>query len=225
MRSALFAIILTAAAAHATSSFAADRTEAVHFKAGASSATISSSIKGDDGVKYTLGARAGQIMSVTFSANNGACYFNLLPPGSIEAIHIGSTAGNEFAGTLGADGTYTAQVYLMRSAARRNETCKFSINFEISGAAGNAKASTGAAAAIDERSMLIACSQGAASMYGVSDMQVRLANEGQIETTADGFSIKGVADKGAEGKKDFACIYAKDGGLKTIMALTSDGAL
>ena len=54
------------------------------------------------------------------------------PAGSDEAIHIGSSAGNEFGGTLGASGEYRAQVYLMRNAARRNETCNYSITFEIS---------------------------------------------------------------------------------------------
>jgi hypothetical protein len=77
-------------------------------------------------------------MSILFSPSNASCYFNLLPPGSDEAIHIGSSVGNEFGGTLGASGEYRAQVYLMRNAARRNETCNYSITFEISGASGSA---------------------------------------------------------------------------------------
>eukprot|EP01036_Dinobryon_divergens_P010546 gene10546-14124_t len=84
MRPALFALVLAAMAAQATSSLAADRTEAVHFKAGASSAKISSSIKGDNAVNYTLGAGAGQVMSISFSPSNASCYFNVLPPGSSE---------------------------------------------------------------------------------------------------------------------------------------------
>ena len=71
-------------------------------------------------------------MSILFSPSNASCYFNVLPPGSDEAIHIGSSVGNEFGGTLGASGEYRAQVYLMRNAARRNETCNYSITFEIS---------------------------------------------------------------------------------------------
>ena len=222
MRPGLVALVLIGVVTHATASMAADRTEAVKFKAGASSAKISSSIKGDNAVNYTLDARAGQVMSVVFSGNNGSCYFNLLPPGSNEAIHIGSSEGDTFKGTLSVDGTYTAQVYLMRNAARRNETCKFTMSFAISGAA---KAASEPAAATDERAMLIACTNAVQAMYGVDVMKVRLANEGQIDPTADGFSVKGSADKGAEGKKDFACLYGKDGALKDVMALTSDGAL
>ncbi|MFN8830500.1 MAG: hypothetical protein ACK50Q_11495 [Labrys sp. (in: a-proteobacteria)] len=222
MRMVLIALALIGVVAQATVSVAADRTEAVRFKAGASSAKISSSIKGDNAVNYTLDARAGQVMSVVFSGNNGSCYFNLLPPGSNEAIHIGSSEGDTFKGTLSVGGTYTAQVYLMRNAARRNETCKFTIDFAISGAS---NAASEPAPAIDERAMLIACTDAVQAMYGVDVMKVRLANEGQIDPTADGFRVKGIADKGAEGKKDFACLYGKNGSLKDVMALTSDGAL
>jgi hypothetical protein len=117
---------------HPLAATAAERTEAVRFKAGTTSATIKGSIKGDNYVNYSLEASAGQVMSILFSPSNASCYFNVLPPGSDEAIHIGSSAGNEFGGTLDASGKYRAQVYLMRNAARRNETCNYSITFEIS---------------------------------------------------------------------------------------------
>ena len=96
--------ILTAAAAiliHPLAATAAEKTEAVKFKAGTTSATIKGSIKGDDYINYALEANAGQVMSILFSPSNPSCYFNLLPPGSDEAIHIGSSVGNEFGGTLG----------------------------------------------------------------------------------------------------------------------------
>ena len=117
---------------HPLTATAAERTEAVKFKAGTTSATIKGSIKGDNYVNYALKANAGQVMSILFSPSNASCYFNVLPPGSDEAIHIGSSVGNEFGGTLDASGEYRAQVYLMRNAARRNETCNYSITFEIS---------------------------------------------------------------------------------------------
>ena len=132
--------ILAAAVAiliHPLVATAAEKTEVVKFKAGTTSATIKGSIKGDDYINYALEANAGQVMSVLFSPSNPRCYFNLLPPGSDEAIHIGSSVGNEFGGTLGASGEYRAQVYLIRAAARRNETCNYSITFEISGASGS----------------------------------------------------------------------------------------
>ena len=61
--------------------FAADtiRTEPVHFKKGANSATVEDSIKGYETVDYVLGARAGQYMNVSLATKHGATYFNIQP--------------------------------------------------------------------------------------------------------------------------------------------------
>ena len=113
---------------------AADRSETVHFARGASSATLTGTVRGYDGVKYALGASAGQAMSVLFKPGNASCYFNVFAPGSDIAVFNGSTTGlNEYTANLAASGNYTVQVYLMRNAARRNESCSYSITFEISG--------------------------------------------------------------------------------------------
>ena len=115
----------------------------VKFAKGASSATVKSSIKGRQTIDYTLGARAGQSMSVTLKTGSTATYFNVLPPGSNDvAVFVGSTSGNEWTGTLDADGTYKVRVYLMPSAARRNEAASFTLTVGITGAP--AKAATGA---------------------------------------------------------------------------------
>jgi hypothetical protein len=110
------------------------KTEAVHFAKGASSATLKGSIKGYQTVDYKLGAKAGQTMKVQLKTSNSASYFNVLPPGSNDvAIFIGSTSGNEWTGSLPADGEYTVRVYLMRSAARRNETASYTLTVGITG--------------------------------------------------------------------------------------------
>lgn len=115
------------------SAAAGDRFETVHFAAGAHSATIKGSIKGYDGVNYLLGANAGQMIQVLFSPDNGSCYFNFFEPGAASALFIGSTSGNEFSVRLGRSGNQRVQVYLMRNAARRNETCRYSVTVEITG--------------------------------------------------------------------------------------------
>jgi hypothetical protein len=112
---------------------AADRSETVRFAAGASSASLSGSVTGYDGVNYRLGASAGQTMQVLLNPSHASCYFNVLPPGSDRAIFIGSTSGNEFSARLRQDGNYTVQVYQMRNAARRGTTCRYDISFEITG--------------------------------------------------------------------------------------------
>ena len=73
-------------------------------------------------------------MRVTLRTSNSAAYFNVLPPGSNHAaIFVGSTSGNQFTGTLPADGEYKLRVYLMRSAARRNEHANYTYTVGIPG--------------------------------------------------------------------------------------------
>ncbi len=107
----------------------------VSFASGTSGTTIQSRIEGSQIVDYILGARAGQVMTVDFAPTNPSAYFNVMRGTDPAAIFIGSTSGNSFSGALPADGDYRIRVYLMRSAARRNETADFTLNIGIGGAA------------------------------------------------------------------------------------------
>lgn len=122
--------------ANSFAAFAMDSVETrpIHFAKGASSATLEGTLKGYGIIDYKLAARAGQTMSVLLKTSNLSNYFNILPPGSTnEAIFIGSNNSNEWTGTLTADGEYTARVYLMRSAARRNEVANYTLTVSITG--------------------------------------------------------------------------------------------
>jgi hypothetical protein len=113
----------------------------VQFAKGASSATLKGTLKGYQTIDYRLGAKAGQTMSVTLKTSNGANYFNVLPPGSNDiAVFVGSTEGNQWSAALAADGEYAIRVYLMRSAARRNETANYTLTVGITGSAAAARA-------------------------------------------------------------------------------------
>lgn len=105
----------------------------VRFEKGQASATLKGKLKGDETVDYKVRAVAGQSMVVTFKPGNPSAYFNVLPPGSVEALFIGSISGNRFEGPLPADGDYTIRVYLMRSAARRNESASYTLEVGMSG--------------------------------------------------------------------------------------------
>jgi len=131
-------VLACAAFAASPSGLAAQTIESrpVHFAQGASSTTLEGSLKGDKTIDYKLRARAGQTMTVRIKTDNTANYFNVLPPGSKnDAVFVGSTDGNDWSGTLAADGQYTIRVYLMRSAARRNETAHYTLAIGIEGSA------------------------------------------------------------------------------------------
>jgi hypothetical protein len=136
---AAFALTLAAA----SPAFAVDQTVEVKFDRGKNSKTIQSSITGDADTNYLLVVRHGQTMQVLFTPKKGSCYINVYEPGNADAaaVHIGSSVGNEFGANPTLAGTYRVQVYQMRATARRNETCSYSISFEVTGegAAGAAK--------------------------------------------------------------------------------------
>ena len=112
------------------------RQEQVLFKKGESSTTIIGKVKGYQGVDYRLLAKAGQSMVVNFKPSNLSTYFNILPPESNDAaMFVGSTSGNHFANMLTTDGVYTIRVYLMRNAARRNETSDYTLTVSVEGKA------------------------------------------------------------------------------------------
>ena len=116
--------------------FAADdiRTERVHFKKGANSAVVEGSIKGYETVDYVLGARAGQHMNVSLATKHGATYFNILAPGENEVAMFNATVSqNHYEGELPANGDYKIRVYMMRSAARRNEAASYTLTVGITG--------------------------------------------------------------------------------------------
>lgn len=117
--------------------FAADdiRTERVFFKKGANSAVVEASIKGYETVDYLVGAQAGQHMNVSLATKHGATYFNILAPGENEvAMFNGSVSQNQYEGKLPASGDYKIRVYMMRSAARRNEVAHYRLEIIIDGA-------------------------------------------------------------------------------------------
>jgi hypothetical protein len=121
------------------------RSERVQFPAGASGTAIEDSVTGYEIVDYVLGAAEGQSMTLELETDNLSSYFNVLPPGEdAVAIYIGSVEGNRYQGVLPASGDYRVRVYLMRNAARRNETANYAIAVAITSADAEAAAEPGA---------------------------------------------------------------------------------
>lgn len=113
----------------------APRQERVSFAKGTSSAVIKGQLKGDETVDYLVGARAGQTITVSLKPSSSSNYFNVLPPDSSDvAMYVGQT-GDDFTRLLPADGDYKVRVYLVRAAARRNESSSFTLTIGVTGKA------------------------------------------------------------------------------------------
>lgn len=107
------------------------RRETVRFTKGSSGATINSKVKGYESVKYSLGVRAGQKMSVQLDSSNASLYFNITAPGASEAVYNSSINGNGTSLIIPSSGNYVIDVYLMRNAARRGETANYALTLYV----------------------------------------------------------------------------------------------
>ncbi len=108
------------------------RTVGVQFARGENSAVIEDSITGYEVVDYVLRAKQGQSMNVSMATDNRANYFNILAPHEDAiAMFNSSMNGNQYEGKLPESGEYKIRVYMMRSAARRNEKANYRLEIII----------------------------------------------------------------------------------------------
>lgn len=109
------------------------RTKTVDAAAATAGVILPGSVKGDDTAEYTVSGAAGQILSVDLLAEDGGLNFNITPKGAAEALFMGATSGTVADVTLPAAGEYVVQVYLMRSAARRDEEARYTLGIGLAG--------------------------------------------------------------------------------------------
>lgn len=114
----------------------ADTTQRITLSAPNAPVTVKGQIAGYDGIGYLVSAQAGQTLEVTLSTANTSAAFNVTAPGRSEALFIGSVQGERFVGVAPATGDYRIDVYLMRNAARRQETAAIELRVSLSAAAG-----------------------------------------------------------------------------------------
>lgn len=110
------------------------RTERIQFDAGASSATLTGRVSGDDAIHYTLNARKGQFLTVSLRPDNLSANYNIYIPGKgpgDEALYASAGGGHEYTGQLYVDGDHTITVFLVRAAARRAETANFDLVVQV----------------------------------------------------------------------------------------------
>jgi hypothetical protein len=102
----------------------------------------------------------------------------------------------------------------MRNAARRNESCRYRLTIEITGAPGGVSAGSSDVALKDR------CKGEAAVLYGVEPRQIQVA---EVRNVSSGYEIDGTANKGADGIKKLRCIFTAGRSFDHILAMTPDG--
>jgi hypothetical protein len=128
-------LLLLAAALAGPADAAEPKAQDIRFAPGSSGTELKGTVKGDAAQNYRLVAGAGQTLEVSLKAANGAQSFNIIAPGSNEAMFRGEVGGEQARVVLPTDGAYVIQTYLMRSAARRNESSAYTLQVSVTGAA------------------------------------------------------------------------------------------
>jgi hypothetical protein len=161
------------------------REERVRFARGATGATLEGAIRGYETVDYVLGAGAGQYMNVSMATDNPSNYFNIRAPGETNvAMFVGSTSGNQYEGTLPSTGDYRVRVYLMRNAARRDETANYRLEMVISDEGEAMSAGDALVPGTDYHATgSIPCSMGDGQPTGSCDFGVRREGVGSATVT------------------------------------------
>jgi len=120
----------------------------------------------------------------------------------------------KYEGTLPESGAYKIRVYMMRSAARRNEIAKYRLDMTIAGAAD--KSSSGAAQSGSPSKDEQACLQAVSTKTNNGDVVV-LSTE---TSEANNVVVIGVGPQRAP----WRCLVSK-GVVAEVMSLTDEGAL
>ncbi|MEY2853233.1 MAG: hypothetical protein RL030_365 [Pseudomonadota bacterium] len=157
------------------------RTERVHFAKGTSGATLKGTINGSETVDYVFGASKGQHANISLATKNTATYFNILAPGETEvAFFNGSVSDNQYEGELPASGDYRIRVYMMRSAARRNEAADYQLEMNITGKSQASSAGAPAAAGTVrfDSTGKVPCAQHQGQPMGQCDFGVKRTGNG-----------------------------------------------
>ena len=138
------------------------RVERLRLDPTATEVSISSEIAGYESVNYVVDIVTAQPVAVVLESDNTSNYFNIFEPGKVpgeaRALFIGSTEGNRFEGFFSAQGDYTIQVYIMRNAARRGDSARFTLalSFSSDAAADSASQSSVVAAPQESSEKIIA---------------------------------------------------------------------
>lgn len=92
---------------------------------------LAGKIQGDATAEYSLTVPAGAALDLRLNSANRSTYFNVYAEGADQALFVGSRDGDHFHATATGAGGYRVQVYLMRNAARRNETARYVLAADI----------------------------------------------------------------------------------------------
>lgn len=141
----LLPLLLTTGLLLAGGAMAQDRTERLALDG--ASTSVQGQIKGNDGVQYLLDTRGPQQLTVRLASSNASNYLNVEKEGAPEALCQGALTGNICTFRTEPGARYLVDVYLMRNAARRGESARYTLTVDQGAGSSGPSAPPPAAAA------------------------------------------------------------------------------
>jgi hypothetical protein len=150
----------------------------LQFPGGANAASAKGSLRGDQTIDYLLPVEGGGKYRIVLQAG-GSTYFNILPPGTPEALFIGSTSGRTFEGGFEKAGEYRIRVYQMRASARRGAVSDYTL--QVRRVAGFVATEGEAGPAKYNAKGMTNCSAGGGGLGGQCEFRVVRQSGGKAE--------------------------------------------
>jgi hypothetical protein len=94
--------------------------------------TFADSIGGFEAVSYRINLKDGQVLDISLSTNNLSNCFDVFAPGTEKPFFVGDDSGTSHHFLAKRGGEYVVKVYLLRLAARDNQSAHFTLELKIS---------------------------------------------------------------------------------------------
>jgi membrane-bound inhibitor of C-type lysozyme len=126
---------------------AEDPTQRVQFDPATNSAVLKGSVAGYRSLRYLFFARAGQVLSTTYTATKKTLYYNVLQ--GTRMLRDGSSEDEpDWVTTVTADGDYVIDVYFKSADARRNAEATFALTLTLTNPTVNYRCTDGRLVAV-----------------------------------------------------------------------------
>jgi hypothetical protein len=88
-------------------------------------------LDGFNEISYVIALREGQSLQVSLASNNISNCFDIYAPGAAKPFYIGGDSGSSHRLVAGTPGDYVVKVFLLRLAARDNQSARYTLELTL----------------------------------------------------------------------------------------------
>lgn len=88
-------------------------------------------LDGFNEISYVVALREGQSLQVSLASNNISNCFDIYAPGATKPFYVGGDSGSTHRMLARTAGDYTVKVFLLRLAARDNQSAQYTLELKL----------------------------------------------------------------------------------------------